>query len=192
MVPSVKTLSTPDRRGAVADVVIEIVATRGLEAVSVREVAAGLNVSIGAIQHHFSTKAEMMVFAFERVVARTRRRVTDRPLAGDAATDIASALRQLLPLDARRRIDATVTLAFASLAATNPALQRIQADLLTTIRGELAARLGPHSDTRAAVLLAVVDGLALHDISAPGSLSPSVITGALDLAIDAALRPDNG
>ena len=192
MVQIVAKLSTPDRRGAVADVVIEIVATRGLDAVSVREVAAGLNVSIGAIQHHFSTKAEMMTFAFERVVERTRRRVTDRPLTGDAAADIASALRELLPLDEARRIDATVTLAFASLAATNPELQQIQADLLTTIRLELVERLGAHSETRATVLLAAVDGLALHVISAPGTLTPSAITGALELAIDAALRRDQG
>ena len=192
MVHSVKTLSTPDRRGAVADVVIEIVATRGLEAVSVREVAAGLNVSIGAIQHHFSTKAEMMVFAFG---ASSHARADVSPIDRSQATPPLTSPRPFANSSrstTRRRIDATVTLAFASLAATNPTLQRIQADLLTTIRGELATRLGPHSDTRAAVLLAVVDGLALHDISAPGSLSPSVITGALDLAIDAALRPDNG
>jgi hypothetical protein len=136
--------------------------------------------------------AALLTFAFERAVERTRRRVTDRPLTGDAAADIASALRELLPLDEARRIDATVTLAFASLAATTPELQRIQADLLTTIRGELVERLGPRSETRATVLLAAVDGLALHEISAPGTLTPSDITAALELAIDAALWPEQG
>ncbi|MGH9230615.1 MAG: TetR/AcrR family transcriptional regulator [Acidimicrobiales bacterium] len=181
-------MSTEDRRTALAEVLVGIVAERGLDAVSVREVAAGLGVSIGAVQHYFSTKAEMLTFAFTHSVERTRHRVATLELAGDPATDTATVLRQLLPLDDTRRTDCTVNLAFAALAATTPALQAIQADLLRDMRDELAAVLGPGLEVHAAMLLATVDGLALHEVSAPGTLDPEAMNAALDAAIVAALR----
>jgi AcrR family transcriptional regulator len=178
-------MSSTDRQTALAEVLVSIIATRGLDAVSVREVAAGMGVSIGAVQHHFSTKAEMMSFAF--TVERTRRRVAAIERSGDPANDTALVLQQLLPLDDTRRSDCAVNVAFASLAATTPALQAIQAELLTDIRTELLSVLGPDRQVHAAMLLAVVDGLALHEISAPEALDPETLKAALDLAIGTAL-----
>jgi AcrR family transcriptional regulator len=180
-------MSSTDRQTALAEVLVSIIATRGLDAVSVREVAAGMGVSIGAVQHHFSTKAEMMTFAFTYTVERTRRRVAAIERSGDPANDTALVLQQLLPLDDTRRSDCAVNVAFASLAATTPALQAIQAELLTDIRTELLSVLGPDRQVHAAMLLAVVDGLALHEISAPEALDPETLKAALDLAIGTAL-----
>jgi AcrR family transcriptional regulator len=180
-------MSSTDRRTALAEVLVGIIATRGLDTVSVREVAAGMGVSIGAVQHYFSTKAEMMTFAFAYTVERTRRRVAAVEKSGDPANDTALVLRQLLPLDDARRSDCAVNLAFASLAATTPALQIIQTELLADIRTELLSVLGPGREVHAAMLLAVVDGLALHEISAPRALDPETLTAALDVAIGTAL-----
>jgi AcrR family transcriptional regulator len=180
-------MSSSDRRASLAEVLVSIIASRGLDAVSVREVAAGMGVSIGAVQHHFSTKAEMMSFAFAYTVERTRRRVAAIERTGDPARDTALVLQQLLPLDDTRRSDCAVNVAFASLAATTPALQTIQAELLTDIRTELLSVLGSGREVLAAMLLAVVDGLALHEISAPQALDPETLKAALDVAIGTAL-----
>ncbi|HEY5854544.1 MAG TPA: TetR/AcrR family transcriptional regulator [Aldersonia sp.] len=183
------TSSTPDRPRQVAEAVLQIIAARGTDAVSVREVAAALGLSIGAIQHHFSTKAEMLEFAFRHSVARIRDRVAVLPPSGDRARDIRIVLRELLPLDETCRADTAVHLAFASLAVTTPGLQAIQHDLLAGIRSELVDVLGPGHEAHAAMLLAAVDGLALHAISAPGGLDPGDLEAALGVAVDAALRP---
>lgn len=127
-------LSTPDRRRQVAEAVLQIIASRGTDAVSVREVAAALDVSIGAIQHYFSTKAEMVEFAFGHSVQRVRDRLADLSLTGDPARDLRTVLSELLPLDETRRAEVAINLAFASLATTTPGLQSIQRDLLAGIR----------------------------------------------------------
>ncbi|PBC39643.1 TetR family transcriptional regulator [Rhodococcus sp. ACS1] len=189
MVVVVVTPSTPDRRRQVAEAVLQIIASRGTDAVSVREVAAALDVSIGAIQHYFSTKAEMVEFAFGHSVQRVRDRLIDLPQTGDRARDIRTVLSELLPLDETRRAEVAIHLAFASLAATTPGLQSIQRDLLTGIRNELSEALGPGHDTQAAMLLGAVDGLALHAISAPGGLDADQLERALAVAVTAALHP---
>jgi AcrR family transcriptional regulator len=45
-----------------------IVAERGLDDVSVREVASAAGVSIGTVQHYFRTKDDMLFTAFQDVV----------------------------------------------------------------------------------------------------------------------------
>ncbi len=83
-----------------------------------------------------------------------------------------------------------MNVAFAALAATTPTLQAVQAELLAAIRAELTAVLGPGREVHAAMLLATVDGLALHEISAPGTLGADTMKAALELAIAAARRSD--
>lgn len=179
--------STSGRRAQLCEAMLELVAIQGVEALSVRQVAAAAGVSIGTVQYHFPTKQAMLTAAFEHAVARTRSRLAALRRTGNVRKDLSAALAQLLPLDDERRADVAVTVAFASLAATTPTLQAVQAELLTAIRAEIAEGLGPGSRPRAALLLAAVDGLALHEVSAPGSLGPRALRRALDLAVADAL-----
>lgn len=187
MVAAVSQISNRDRRTQLAEVLVGIVADRGLEAVSVREVAGAAGLSIGAVQHHFSTKSEMLTFAFAYAVERTRSRIGRLERTGDRPADISRVLEELLPLDDERRTDATINLAFSSRAAWAPELQAIQADLLAEIRAEISEVLGTPSDGGAALLLALVDGLALHALSAPGTLAPTVMRALLEDAVTAVL-----
>jgi AcrR family transcriptional regulator len=51
-----------------------VIGSRGLEAVSLRDVAAQAGVSMGAVQHYFASKDQMLLFALshmrDRVLAR--------------------------------------------------------------------------------------------------------------------------
>jgi AcrR family transcriptional regulator len=192
MVAAVQHVSRPaasGRREQLAATMFEIVADRGLEAVTVREVAAAAGVSIGAVQHHFSTKDAMLASAFDHVVHRVRERIAHRPRTGDLATDLEAVLAELLPLDAERRREARVQVAFAARAATSVELQAIQRPLLERIRAEIDDVLGSGAGAteRSVALLALVDGLALHEVSAPGSLGPRTVERALRLGVRAAL-----
>jgi len=177
------------------DVLLRITATRGLDQVSVREVASAAGVSIGAVQHYFATKDEMLVFAFRQVVERTRARVAGIDAGPGPRRALGAALRQLLPLDQARLAECRVYLAFAARAATTPALAALQREALSAIQAELeqalsaatAARTrGPGLDTvlEARLLLAVVDGLMFDAVSAPGTLTPADLEAALDTHLD--------
>lgn len=171
-----------DRRTQLAEVLIRITADRGLEAVTIREVASAAGLSIGAVQHHFATKNEMLAFAFQHVIDRTRQRIESLIPTGHVLDDVSAVLSELLPLDGPRRDEARVYVAFAARAGVTPELQAIQRALLTEIRHELEQTLGPHRSTDAVLLMALVDGMVLHETSAPGSIGSTQMTRTLRAA----------
>lgn len=174
--------------------VTDLIGRGGFEAVSIREVATAAGVSIGAVQHHFGTKDDLVVAAFEQTVSQIRARLRTIETGPTPRDTMVRALSQLLPLDGGRRREARVHLAFASRASVSADLQPLQRALLKDIRAELAAviaeirgdREASYAVRDAALLLAVVDGLALHEVSAPRSLG-SRNTEALERAVDLVL-----
>jgi TetR/AcrR family transcriptional regulator, transcriptional repressor of bet genes len=58
-----KKVDREERRREIATAVLRIVTTRGVEAASLRAVAAEAGVSMGAVQHYFTAKDEMLRFA---------------------------------------------------------------------------------------------------------------------------------
>lgn len=58
-----------DRRRQVATGVVRVAAERGIEAVSLRTVAAEAGTSMGSIQYQFGTIADVVLFALEHVIA---------------------------------------------------------------------------------------------------------------------------
>ena len=64
-----KKVDHQERRTLIADALMRVAADQGLEAVSLRHVAAAAGVSSGMVQHYFRTKDEMMA-ARERLITR--------------------------------------------------------------------------------------------------------------------------
>ena len=159
------------------ETVCSIIATEGLDAATVREVASAAGVSIGAVQHHFRTKDEMLVAAFRHVVETTEKRVAAVELGTDVRQNLSAILRELLPLDDTRFQEAKVYVAFAARATTSPALAEIQRNTLDHIGTQLAEafraaakRSGARTTAAAArreaeLLLAVTDGLTFDAVT---------------------------
>jgi AcrR family transcriptional regulator len=183
------------RRTQLTEALLSITATRGLDRVSVREVASVAGVSIGTVQHYFATKDQMLLFAFRQVVERTRARVAGIDAGAGPRRALGAALRELLPLDQARLAECRVYLAFAARAATSPALAAVQQETLSAIHADLQQVLSaaatarprgraPDTVVEARLLLAVVDGLMFDAVSAPGTLTPADLEAALDVYLD--------
>ena len=183
------------RRTQLTDALLSITATRGLDQVSVREVASAAGMSIGTVQHYFATKDQMLLFAFRQVVERTRARVAGIDAGAGPRQALGAALRELLPLDQPRLAECRVYLAFAARAATSPALAAVQQETLSAIHADLQQVLTAATTARtrrtatdtvveARLLLAVVDGLMFDAVSAPGTLTPADLEAALDAYLD--------
>lgn len=191
--------SRASRQAELTQAVIDIVARHGLDRVSVREVASAAGVSIGTVQHYFPTKEELLTAAYTEAVRRIRDRLGALRLGPDPRRNLASVLRQLLPLDDRRTTEAKVYLAFAAAAATSSALAAIQrsvlAELHTALTDAFTLAWGdgvPAARRRAAAhaVIALADGLALHAVTTTGWLGHRALTDAADLVIDALLHGD--
>lgn len=172
------------RRAEVAEAVWRLASREGLEALTVRRVAAEAGWSTGALVHYFRHKEELVLFAFQTTAERAGRRIA---LAAERTADplelTRATLAELLPLDAERRAEIRVWFAFLGLALTRPTLARAQRDAYRACRGFLAHTLSQGQDQgqiepaldcehEAAALVALVDGLAVQAAFEPRMLTP--------------------
>lgn len=159
-----------------AAALFDVAAEHGLENASVREVAKKAGVSIGAVQHHFSTKDDMFAYALRALADRLLTGLTASAVEADPQSSLFHALAHLLPLDAQRTRDVHVLAAFSVRAATSDSLADIHRKMLFAIRTTLSSILirldVPEAETRAALLLSAVNGLAV-DALGSSSLYPA-------------------
>ncbi|MER7512543.1 TetR/AcrR family transcriptional regulator [Streptomyces lavendulae] len=186
-----------DRRRIVAEAVCELADEHGLEGVTLRDVAARAQVSMGAVQRCFRAKEEMLVFALghigERIGSRVRARLVRSP-AQSAATALGHAATEVALLREEHRAEARVWLAFVAQAAVSEALaatlKASYAALEESFAGLVAealedpARTVPVDPRREArTLLALADGLTAHVLI--GHLTPRAAQDVLDAHLTA-------
>ena len=186
-----KEVDHPARRRELADAACAVIARNGLAATTLADVAEESGWSIGSIRYYFPDKDELVASALWRVGERVDERIRRRTAGGMTMDDLRIAATELLPLDADRRQDALVQLAFLAQAAVEPALadaaegaaQRLQEPLAARIAyltqaGELPARLD--AEQEAARLRLLLDGLRLQLITTPRQTSASWALAILD------------
>ncbi|MGJ6967223.1 TetR/AcrR family transcriptional regulator [Streptosporangium sp. G11] len=164
----------------------------GLDRATLRDIAVEAGISLGAVQHYFRSKDELL----RHVIGYTGEQVTARIMAGlgdhDGAFSGRSFLRvmaaEMLPLDARRRSERRVLQAFGVRAADAPHLadplregyhwlHDQVAELIG--RAQRAGELRPDLDAEreSIALLAMIEGLAfdiLLGVRDPGQAMASV------------------
>ncbi|MFJ8913085.1 TetR/AcrR family transcriptional regulator [Amycolatopsis sp. NPDC102389] len=184
-----------ERRRTIASALLRLAAREGLEAVSVRSVAAESGVSAGAVQKYFPSKEDMILRALEITEERLERRYAALP--EDAG--IVDHLHQSLPLDEERREEAIVVTAFTAGAANRPdwakflaegyaAIQETTAALLREAQASGLIPADRPADALAAGLTALSDGFTSRMLQLPPD-SPEIdrLLDALDVSAHALL-----
>jgi len=154
------------RREEIAVAVCRLAGRQGLDGVSLRQVATEAGVSMGRVQHYFTTKDEMLRFAFRTISERVERRMT--AAVADLGTSpppralVRALLVEMLPLTEQTEAEAPVLAAFLARAVVEPALAESQRADAQRLREFVAAQIGAAPGDpvlEATTLLAVVDGL---------------------------------
>ncbi|MBL7259213.1 TetR family transcriptional regulator [Actinoplanes sp. LDG1-01] len=180
------------RRRLIADALMKVAADQGLEAVSLRHVAAAAGVSVGMVQHYFHTKDEMMAFALAAVMDRTETRIRTA-VAGLGENPpprllLRTMIAALLPLSGTARDDGRVALAFLAYAAVRPeagaGLRPGTGQLVEFVAGLLP---DPHGVASAGALLALMEGLGVYLLG--GQMTPDQALTALDAQLDLLFLP---
>ncbi|MFC9343779.1 TetR/AcrR family transcriptional regulator [Streptomyces sp. NPDC057020] len=189
-----KTVDRDEQRRQIGEALLQLVAERGLDEVSVRTVAAATGRSPGAVQKYFRTKGEMLTFAAELAGERIERRMAEVDTALPLRQALRDLIRTTLPMDAERRAEAAAQLAFAVHAAHHPRLAAIRQQVDQDIRQALTIWLesaghATHAPAVADAVIALSDGLALRMLYTPQQ-QEHLLT-ALDHALDT-LIPDHG
>lgn len=181
------------RRTEFADAALRLVARGGLEAVSIRTVAAEAGWSAGALQKTLGTKDELLTAAVERMTERVGARMAALPQTGDLATDVAALVQETLPLDAVRREEGLVWTAVAGRAATVPWMADVLRDQDATVLGWLTGAVGharpdePDPAAVASTVVALADGWTTRLLYAPEAADE--VLRALDRALALLLAP---
>ncbi|WP_314149796.1 TetR/AcrR family transcriptional regulator [uncultured Leifsonia sp.] len=171
-----RTIDHDARRAELAEAVWRVILHRGIGAVSVRTVAAEAGVVVGSLRHLFPTRAGLIAFSAELMIARATERLRSVVSTGDAPVDALALLRQLLPLTPDSRAELEVNLALIAETPALPELADIRDEAAAGIRRICvhvvcvltgAAADAPHVAMDARRLHALVDGLALQLLHAP-------------------------
>ncbi|MER7787905.1 TetR family transcriptional regulator C-terminal domain-containing protein [Streptomyces sp. NPDC097640] len=186
-----KRVDHEERRGQIAEALWRIAAARGLDGASLRDVAAEAGISLGQLQHYFTSKDDMIVFALghiERLAQhRIRTRIEALPGAPTPRGVLRETLAEMLPLDEASRTGYLVQISYFVRAVHDERLRTHAQEGIASLRaffadqlkaaiaqGEVSANRDP--DREAALLIALTDGLsaaALMEYDSP--------RGALDL-----------
>ena len=198
-----KQVDHEQRRQQIAEALLEVTGSQGLEGVSLRHVAAQAGVTSGMVQHYFPSKDAMVAFAMRAASARYSARMTavleGLGPAPDPRALVTGLLTALLPLDEQQRQDARVALAFQSYAAHRPAaadaLRADNAQLCSFLAGLLAPQGadGPvtaRHEHAATALLGLAEGLGIQVVSTglPAERAVAALHASIDLTLRS-LRP---
>lgn len=172
-----KVVDHDQRRRHIAEAVWRLAGARGLDTLGLRDIAAEAGVSLGSVQHYFTSKEHLLLDACQRMV----------DLAGEGAADLAAAsvapgspreqLRavavQTLPLTDGQKLGTRVWYAFVGRAVVDEQIAAVirrawdevhahVADQLRLPAADGSARADLDADAAATELLGLIDGLVQH------------------------------
>ena len=145
-----KLVDHEERRRAVARAVWRIASADGLEAVSMRRVAAAAGFTAPTVQHYFPDKNTMLRYALAELgeqADRTARERVTAVMAGTSDTDsprrmLRAVLAECLPLDEGRRTLLLVNTAYFARALADSELASFYRDASPALSDYLVGLLG--------------------------------------------------
>ena len=186
-----KVVDIAERRAELGQAAARVIARDGINAATMREVAAEAGWSTGAVTHYFPDKRSLLRFTLEASLESRRGRGARRDgLHPDAA--LRASLVDSLPITAEARLHWVVTLAFCAQAAGDDELADLQRDAYRIFRDDVEARVraagrrtGRTAVVEAERLIAVLDGVSLQALFDPESWPARRQLAAVDAALSA-------
>jgi TetR/AcrR family transcriptional regulator, transcriptional repressor of bet genes len=196
-----KRVDPDERRRLLTDALARIAARDGLDAVTMREVAAEAGVSVGFVQHYFASKDELLLAALgevaEQVGQRVAAAVAALPSGATERERIRAIVLQFLPLDDEGRAAAVMFRALHAGGVNNPdttgaeafavpmGFDRMMRRRLTAARR--AGELRPDVDIPHEALLSFLLVISLGDALLAGMISAERAVETVDYALSRAL-----
>ncbi|MFF0866814.1 TetR/AcrR family transcriptional regulator [Nonomuraea sp. NPDC003560] len=178
------------RRRHIAEAVHRVIHDKGMESVSLREVAAEAGMSMGAVQYYVTTKDQMLLLALERIGIWIGDRVTAVAARQSTPLEVLRAtVLELLPLDEERSYLNRIGQAFqaSSVVSENQAaaMRTGYSSLLSFLAEQIraaqtAGQLAAHLDAgkEASILYAFAQGIV--NATLVGHYTPKEVAALLD------------
>lgn len=170
------------RREAIAAIVADIIAERGLDGVTMRSVAAAAGYSTTIVTHYFSGKYDLLKYTHQLATAHAQRRV-HTALAREP-TNVRGCLEAMLPISKAALRDWKIYFAFWQVATFNADFTEQEKRSTQHARDLIAVAIGArqeagilsediHAPTLARRLLTIVQGISIQAIVDTTEWSPA-------------------
>ena len=186
------------RRGEIVDGAIRLIARAGYEAATMRGLAAELEVSTGTITHWFATKNQVLGAVMDELAARTTQRIAAELEDASTPREVLIALGDASVPDTPEQVDdqrcwselaaraaRTPDLAERHLQLYNGWRRRMEKAVDEGIRAREFRKLDAAEWAR--TYAALIDGLALHVLLHPESVTPDRMRLAIRTHLNATL-----
>ncbi|MCI4659528.1 TetR/AcrR family transcriptional regulator [Cryobacterium algoricola] len=180
-----KIVDHEERRAEVLEATWRVIATRGLDAATVRQIAKEAGVSSGVLAHYFADKDDILVQAHRLAYDRVFRRVEEKIGRSTGIEALRATLYETLPMDENRRIEAVIDINYIGRALNDPRLKLVRQESAQVARGWWLGVLtstaaGGHLavDTNLELLvdqiLVFIDGISLQSVLFPDLMTPEL------------------
>lgn len=170
------------RRELIIRALFEVIYHRGVDGVSMRAVAEAAQVSVGAIQHHFGSREQLIIAGCRAIVAGAEAAHRERSQDAAPLQTLRSIVASPIPRTQQFRIGVTVWFAYLAKATSNPDIGTLLLETAVGTHRECVRLLdaaGVSDGTSTATrLLALGEGLGQRVLI--GALSADEALGLLD------------
>ncbi|MEV8532528.1 TetR family transcriptional regulator [Streptomyces sp. NPDC051211] len=182
----------PERRAALLDAAIEVLAREGSRGLTLRAVDKEAGVPTGTASNYFANRAQLL----GQILRRTRERLVPDEGVLTGPLDTATLLRDLL---ARMRRERSVHIAMLELRLEGTRRPELQEELARFQGAELEANVAFHLEsglpgdrTGVVLLYLAMLGLIVDDLTVPELLAPYPVEGLMDAMVERLLpeRPE--
>ncbi|MEU9251935.1 TetR family transcriptional regulator [Streptomyces sp. NPDC048270] len=178
----------PQRRAALLDAAIEVLAREGSRGLTLRAVDAEAGVPTGTTSNYFANRAQLLV----QILHRTRERLVPDPADLTGPLEARVLLGELLD---RMRRERSVHIAMLELRLEATRRPELQAELAGFLASELEENVAWHlesglpGDRRGVVLLYLAMlGLMVDDLTAPTLLDAHPVEGLIETMAERLLQ----
>ncbi|MGN6404234.1 TetR/AcrR family transcriptional regulator [Sinomonas sp.] len=186
-----KIVDHDQRRVELVDATWRIIAEKGLDGATMRDIAAEAGFANGALKPYFPSKDRLLDFAFEHIFAQTNRRMEAATAGLTGREALRTYCHEILPLDDERRNEARVAIAFWQKAMQDPAKAAVHERSMEQWREALGRLLveaghgGADLVTAVGAIMDLVLGAQITATLSPAHHSPQQLVDQLDCLLTA-------
>jgi len=170
-----KKVDLVERKNEIAEATWRVILKKGIDKASIQSIADEAKISVGLIQHNFSSKEKIMHYAMRLILNRMEERAKERyqTFTGTKEDTLRRLMKFLIPSNHEEVVEARVWISFLGRSFSDPDLFELQQEMDRYSRKmmqmiiHLMVELGYLKDEGEhsldlEILYALIDGLVIH------------------------------